>query len=71
MFYDVSPLIFNVSPLTFDLSSSFDDLTLAFDDWSARMSLACLFTFPSNSCQSDLIVLLCGAAENGSGLVSV
>jgi hypothetical protein len=84
-FKDVSPVTFNVSLLTFDVSSafedvspwtfdlrlSFDDLSVAFDDWSARMSLACPFIFPSNSCRSDSIALLCGAAVSGSGLVSV
>jgi hypothetical protein len=63
-FEDVSPVTFDVSLLTFDLRSSFDDL-------SARMSLACPFIFPSNSCRSDSIALLCGAAVSGSGLVSV
>jgi hypothetical protein len=84
-FEDVRPLTFNVSmafddvsPLTFDLSSSFDDVSpltfdvsLAFDDWSARMSSACPFIFPRNSCRSDSIALLCGVAVSGSGLVSV
>jgi hypothetical protein len=70
-FEDVSPLTFNVSLLTFNLSSSFDDLSLSFDDWSARMSLACPFIFPSNSCHSDSIPLLCRAALSGSGLVSM
>jgi hypothetical protein len=63
-FDNVSPLTFDVSPLTFDLSSSFDDL-------SSRMSLACPFIFPSNSCRSDSIALLCGVAAIGNRLVSV
>jgi hypothetical protein len=63
-FENVSPLTFDVSPLTLDLSPSLDDLSL-------RMSLACPFIFPSNSCRSDSIALLCRAAVSGSGLVSV
>src|SRR6202051_814701 len=58
VFDDVSPLTLNVSPLTFDLSSSFDDLSL-------RMSLACPFIFPSNSCRGDSIAFLWGAAGGG------
>jgi hypothetical protein len=85
VFEDVSPSTFDVSPLTLDLSPSLDDLSpstlnlspslddlsSSFDDLSLRMSLACPFIFPSNSCRSDSIALLCGAAVSGSGLVSV
>jgi len=70
-FDDLSSLFDDVSPLTFDVSVSFDDLSLAFDDCSARMSLACPFIVPNNSCRSDSIALLCGAAVSGSELVSV
>ena len=68
---DVSSVFNDVSPLTLSLSLSLDDLSSSFDDLSLRMSLACPFIFPSNSCQSDSIALLCGAAASGSGLVSV
>jgi hypothetical protein len=71
VFDDVSPLTLNLSPSLDDLSSSFDDLSSSFDDFSLRMSLACPFIFPSNSCRSDSIASLCGAAVSGSGLVSV
>jgi hypothetical protein len=70
-FDDLSSSFDDLSPLTFDVSVSFDDLSLAFDDCSARMSLACPFIVPNNSCRSDSIALLCGAAVSGSELVSV
>ena len=69
--FDLSSSFDDLSPLTFDVSVSFDDLSLAFDDCSARMSLACPFIVPNNSCRSDSIALLCGAAVSGSELVSV
>ena len=77
-FDDVSSAFEDVSTLTLDVSSMFDDASLAFDDmnssfndFSLPMSLACPHILPNNSCRSDSIALLCGAAVSGSGLVSV
>jgi hypothetical protein len=77
-FEDVSLLTFNVSltfedvsSFTFDVSLTFEDTRSAFEDLSARISSACPFIIPSNSCRSDSTVLSYGAAASGTGLVSV
>ena len=71
VFNDVSLLTLSLSPSLDDLSSSFDDLSSSFDDLSLRMSLACPSIFPSNSCRSASIALLCEVVVSGPELVSV
>ena len=68
---DVSSVLNDVSPLTLSLSPSLDDLSSSFDDLSLRMSLACPSIFPSNSCRSASIALLCEVVVSGPELVSV